>query len=249
MFRAHANILKVNGLKPARIILSVVLGLSVFYCSSELAQMSPGAETAMALDIAGDEYENSSAAQSGDASFALADISGFSVSRSEDITEVLLDTKADEELAAEPQKKTPFEMFEQHRELESPDFERPSFEIQSEKISAYSNAEKLLIARVVYAESRGEIFEGQVAVATVVLNRYESGKFGRSISRIVFAPDQFAITEKYNSESLKAVERAISKLGAYPRNMYYFQVSKSRVWRNFVYYKRIGNHSFYLSGK
>ena len=238
-----------NGLKPARIILSVVLGLSVFYCSSELSQMSPGAETAMALDIAGDEYENSSAVQSGEASFALADISGFSVSRSEDITEVLLDTDAGEEPAAESQKKTPFEIFEEHRELESPDFERPSFEIQSEKISAYSNAEKLLIARVVYAESRGEIFEGQVAVATVVLNRYESGKFGRSIAKIVFAPDQFAITEKYNSESLKAVERAISKLGAYPRNMYYFQVSKSRVWRNFVYYKRIGNHSFYLSGK
>ena len=211
--------------------------------------MSPGAETAMALDIAGDEYENSSAAQSGEASFALADISGFSVSRSEGITEVLLDTDADEELAAEPSKKTPFDMFEEHRELESPDFERPSFEIQSEKISAYSSAEKKLIARVVYAESRGEIFEGQVAVATVVLNRYESGKFGRSISKIVFASDQFAITEKYNSESLKAVERAISKLGSYPRNMYYFQVSKSRVWRNFVYYKRIGNHSFYLSGK
>jgi N-acetylmuramoyl-L-alanine amidase len=140
-------------------------------------------------------------------------------------------------------------MFEEHRTFESPDFERPSFEIQSEKVSAYSNAEKLLIARVVYAESRGEIFEGQVAVATVVLNRYESGSFGSSIAKIVFAHDQFAITEKYNSESLKAVERAISKLGTYPRNMYYFQVSKSRVWRNFVYYKRIGNHSFYLSGK
>ena len=250
MFQADAKILKVNRLKPVRIILSVVLGLSVFYCSSELSQMSPGPETAMALDVASDVYENSSAAlNGGEASFALADISGFAVSKTEGMTEVFFDTVDDGEFTPGIVRKTPFEMFEEHRAFESPDFERPSFEIQSEKISAYSSAEKKLIARVVYAESRGEIFEGQVAVATVVLNRYESGKFGSSISKIVFASDQFAITEKYNSESLKAVERAISKLGTYPRNMYYFQVSKSRVWRNFVYYKRIGNHSFYLSGK
>jgi|GEM_PF-3853590 len=45
----------------------------------------------------------------------------------------------------------------------------------------YSAAEKKLIARVVYAESRGEPFEDQAAVAAVVINRYESGRFGRTL--------------------------------------------------------------------
>lgn len=56
---------------------------------------------------------------------------------------------------------------------------------QETKISAYeesptyyyniSEHDKILITKVVYAESRGECFEGKVAVAAVVLNRYFSG--------------------------------------------------------------------------
>lgn len=37
-----------------------------------------------------------------------------------------------------------------------------------------SKEDKVLIARVVYAEARGESFEGKVAVAAVILNRYAS---------------------------------------------------------------------------
>lgn len=54
------------------------------------------------------------------------------------------------------------------------------------RISAYSAGEtyyysltsydKMLTAKVVYAESRGEIYSGKVAVAAVVFNRKESGK-------------------------------------------------------------------------
>jgi len=107
----------------------------------------------------------------------------------------------------------------------------------------------ILIARVVYSEARGELFEGQVAVATVVLNRFESGLFGSSIAKVVFASGQFAITERYNSKMLLAVEAAIERMGDYPDNMFFFQASKSRTWRNFVYYKRIGGHSFYCAAK
>lgn len=121
-------------------------------------------------------------------------------------------------------------------------------EFKIHKRRAYNNEEKLLIARVVYAEARGEIFEGQVAVAAVVLNRYESGLYGNSIREIIFAPYQFAVSNKHNNTGLKAVEEAIETRGDYPYNMFYFRVSKSRAWRNFVYFTRIGNHSFYLAG-
>ena len=118
-----------------------------------------------------------------------------------------------------------------------------------ESARGYSHSEKLLIARVVYSEARGEPFEGQVAVAAVVLNRFESGKFGKSIAKIVFAPDQFAITEKHNASGMAAVEAAIGNRDTYPDNMFFFQVSTRKTWRNFVYYKRIGNHSFYCAAK
>lgn len=127
--------------------------------------------------------------------------------------------------------------------------EENSYQFIGESIYSFSERDKILIARVVYSEARGEIFEGQVAVATVVLNRYNSGLFGRSIAKIVFAPNQFAITEKYNSSGMAAVEDAIERMGDYPENMFFFQVSKNRTWRNFVYYKRIGNHSFYCAAK
>lgn len=116
-----------------------------------------------------------------------------------------------------------------------------------EETYKYSEEEKIYVARVVYAEARGEIFEGQVAVATVVLNRFESGEFGSSVKKIVFARDQFAVSTKYNEECMSAVETAIESKGDYPDNMYYFQASKSKKWRNFVYLTRIGGHSFYCA--
>ena len=112
---------------------------------------------------------------------------------------------------------------------------------------AYSEQEKAYIARVVYAEARGEKFEGKVAVAAVVLNRFESGLYGKSVKRVVFARNQFAVSKRYSAECLEAVEAAIDRDDTYPDDMYYFRVSKSKKWRNFDYHTRIGNHSFYCA--
>ncbi|NLT97836.1 MAG: cell wall hydrolase [Christensenellaceae bacterium] len=111
----------------------------------------------------------------------------------------------------------------------------------------YTEQEKAYIARVVYAEARGEPFEGKVAVAAVVLNRFESGRFGRTVKKVVFARNQFAVSRRYNAECMAAVNAAIDQRDAFPDDMYYFQVSKSKRWRNFKYYTRIGHHSFYCA--
>lgn len=108
----------------------------------------------------------------------------------------------------------------------------------------YTDEEKEMIAKVVFAEARGESFDGQVAVAQVVINRFESGNFGRSIKTIVYGRNQFAVGKRYNESSMEAVEYAVSNK-PYPANMYFFQVSKRKHWRDFIYYDRIGNHSFY----
>lgn len=48
-----------------------------------------------------------------------------------------------------------------------------------------------LLARLVYAESRGEPFEGQVAVAAVLLNRVQHPDFPNTIQEAIYQPRQF----------------------------------------------------------
>ena len=55
----------------------------------------------------------------------------------------------------------------------------------------YSSQDTHDLARLVFGEARGEPFTGQVAVAAVVLNRLESGKFGHSIQQIIYDPGAF----------------------------------------------------------
>lgn len=49
-----------------------------------------------------------------------------------------------------------------------------------------------LMAKIVYAESKGEPYEGKVAVASVILNRVLSPGFPNSISEVIFQPNAFS---------------------------------------------------------
>ena len=53
-------------------------------------------------------------------------------------------------------------------------------------IGKYSTRDVELIAKLVYAEARGEPYMGQVAVAATVLNRLNSPNYPKSISGVVF---------------------------------------------------------------
>ncbi len=50
-----------------------------------------------------------------------------------------------------------------------------------------------LLARLVYAESRGEPYVGQVAVASVVLNRVKSSQFPNTISGVIYQRGAFDV--------------------------------------------------------
>lgn len=80
-----------------------------------------------------------------------------------------------------------------------------------------SNVDKKNMEKIVYAEARGEEFEGQVAVAAVILNRYKFCNKKQSITQLVTKPHQFAsisnITQKMLDnypECKKAVEEALN---------------------------------------
>jgi spore germination cell wall hydrolase CwlJ-like protein len=48
------------------------------------------------------------------------------------------------------------------------------------------------LATAVYFESKGEPLDGQLAVAQVILNRVDDGRFGRDVCAVVKAPKQFS---------------------------------------------------------
>ena len=57
--------------------------------------------------------------------------------------------------------------------------------------ASQSSGDLYLLAKTVYAEARGESYEGQVAVAAVILNRVESPKFPNTIAGVVYQPWAF----------------------------------------------------------
>lgn len=88
-------------------------------------------------------------------------------------------------------------------------------EENDEYVYHFSYEDKVYMAKVVYKESRGEIFEGQVAVASVIINRYTYYNGSQSIYSIVTKPYQFASISDVTMEMLnqcpncmKAVEEA-----------------------------------------
>ena len=57
--------------------------------------------------------------------------------------------------------------------------------------SQQASSDLYLLAKCVYAEARGEPYEGQVAVAAVILNRVEDPAFPNSISGVIYQPWAF----------------------------------------------------------
>ncbi len=101
----------------------------------------------------------------------------------------------------------------------SDDTAESSATINEPTISAYepgtvyvyelTKEDKIYIAKVVYAESRGEPYEGQVAVAAVILNRFfsDDSRFDReSIYTVVTQSGQFASIKGVTIEDLNSAE-------------------------------------------
>ena len=72
---------------------------------------------------------------------------------------------------------------------EAPTTEEATTEAPSVDPSQYDDA--YLLACLVSMEAGYEPYEGQLAVANVVLNRVKSGSWGSSISSVIYAPNQF----------------------------------------------------------
>ena len=117
-----------------------------------------------------------------------------------------------------------------------------------------SQSDVQLIARAVNGEARGEPYEGQVAVAAVILNRVKHSSFPNSVSGVIYQPGAFtAVSDGQinvpiasNSTVYKACEDAMNGWDPTGGAIYYFNpdtATSSWIWsRTFI--KQIGKHRF-----
>lgn len=93
------------------------------------------------------------------------------------------------------------------------------------------------LAKLVHGEARGESFEGKVAVAAVVLNRVESGKFGNTVNEVIFEPGAFtAVSDgqyylKPDQDAYKAAQAALDGWDPTGNAIYYWNpVTATNKW-------------------
>ena len=85
-----------------------------------------------------------------------------------------------------------------------------------------------LLSRLIYAEARGEPYNGQVAVGAVILNRVKSSKFPNTISGVIYQAGAFdgvsdgQINLTPNSTAKKAAQDAINGWDPSYGAIYYF---------------------------
>ncbi|QRG65351.1 cell wall hydrolase [Brevibacillus choshinensis] len=109
-----------------------------------------------------------------------------------------------------------------------------------------------LLARLVYAEGRGEPYEGQVAIAAVVLNRVASSQFPNSVREVIISPNAFSpvrngtLPHKSNDSTRRAVQDAVNGKDPTNGSLYFFNPHTATSDWIFSRPKTvvIGNHTF-----
>ena len=108
-----------------------------------------------------------------------------------------------------------------------------------------SEADMDLLAKLIWAEAQSEPFEGQQAIAEVVLNRAAADNFPNNVHDVLYAQDQFkAITQIYAAKpthvQYEAIRRAQYGPHVVPEDVVFFgtYATNDNVWGT------IGNHTF-----
>ena len=118
--------------------------------------------------------------------------------------------------------------------------------------SSNNNSNVNLLARLIYGESRGEVYSGQVAVGSVVMNRVKDSKFPNTISGVIYQSGAFTavsdgqINLSPDSTAKKAAQDAINGWDPSYGAIYYFNPNTATnkwIWSRPVTVT-IGKHRF-----
>jgi len=112
-----------------------------------------------------------------------------------------------------------------------------------------------LMSQIVYAESKGEPFDGKVAVASVILNRVLDPKFPNNVEEVIFQPYAFScvvngsISVEPSDDCVAAVYEAISGTDPTGEALFFYNPEISTCsWMNSVEKYNtipIGQHLFF----
>ena len=118
--------------------------------------------------------------------------------------------------------------------------------------SSTSSSDLNLLARIIYAEARGEPYTGQVAVGAVVLNRVRHSSFPNTIAGVIYQSGAFdavadgQINYTPNSTAIKAAQDALNGWDPSYGAIYYFNPATATnkwIWSRPTTVT-IGNHRF-----
>ena len=122
----------------------------------------------------------------------------------------------------------------------------------SNATSKFTESEINLLARIISAESRGEPYEGQVAVGAVILNRIDHPSFPNTLAGVIYQPSAFTcisdgqVNETVYASSKKAAQDAINGWDPSGGAIYYYNPAKTT--NKWIYSRpvicTIGNHKF-----
>lgn len=115
-----------------------------------------------------------------------------------------------------------------------------------------SEADKRLMAQLVTAEAKGEPYAGQVAVATVILNRVDSDLFPNTIRGVIYENRQFTpvstgtINQAPTESAIRAVNEAIAFRGQGSGSLFFYNPAIATNFWNATreHTITIGNHVF-----
>lgn len=139
-------------------------------------------------------------------------------------------------------------------EEEEPSDNQTTVGITNRGAIALSEEDINLMASILTLECGGESYEGQLAVANVIINRMLSGRWGSTVSDVVYAPYQFSVATSpqldYYIENgaqascIQAVREAasgVNNIGSYMSFRPTWNIDTSSLGS----YTIIGNHVFY----
>ena len=118
--------------------------------------------------------------------------------------------------------------------------------------TSYVSSDHRLLAKLVYAEARGESYKGQVAVAAVVLNRVASSSYPNTVSGVIYQSGAFSCVSNgsiNNTPDSSCIRAALDALNGWDPTggcLYYYNAKTAQ--DKWIFSRTvqtvIGNHSF-----
>ena len=119
-------------------------------------------------------------------------------------------------------------------------------EVVKEPIYVYNitSTEREMLARLVYREANIESLECQMAIVSVVINRWQDGRWGDTIADVIYAPNQFTpsnlLYQTTPSElNYTAVDLVLQNGCTLPPYCMYFRADHHFNWQGYKPYTQI----------